>query len=437
MPLPTVIVGGGLAGMAAAVQFAEAGRPALLVEARASLGGRAGSFVDAVTGEIVDNCQHVTMGCCTALAAFCKTVGIDDLLRREPQLYFVDESGGISVVRNSILPAPLHQFPSFLRLRFLTLREKMRIAFAVARMKRQADLPKPTSIRDWLLAHRQSERTLDRYWGVVLVSALNETLDRIDYRYARQVFMEGFFASKHACTVSIPTVPLSEFYGPRIVDWLKSRNVAVRWNAAATRLEVEGDRVVGLTLRDGASLRTNQVILATSWQRVGDLLPQAWQTAPPFAALRQLEASPIIGIHLWFDRPVMDWPHLVVVGRTTQWLFRRPGIGNGECVQAVISAAGSLATLGRDAIQRRVLDEVHAIVPKSKSASLVHSRVIIEKSATYSIVPGVDALRPDNATPIRNLWLAGDYVKSGWPATMEGAVRSGNRAAQLALAAQR
>lgn len=433
-----VIVGGGLAGLAAASILAPRGLAVTLLEARPRLGGRASSFLDPTSGEWIDNCQHVTMRCCTNLDDFCRRVGIDSLLKREPVLYFQDEAGRVSSLSAARLPAPMHLAWSFLRLRFLSMPDKLRIAHGLVRLLREPSAPHGLSFREWLLAHRQTPRTISRYWELILTSALNETTDNIDYRYARQVFVIGFIANRESAVVEIPSVPLGEFYGRRLEEWLTDHGVEIRLNTAATKLQISDESVLAVEIRSGAPVAADHVILTVPFHRVRDLLPVSVAQLPEFAVLERMASSPITGVHLWFDRPVMENPHLVAVGRTVQWLFRRPWKGEnsenqGQYIQAVISASRQLAGLGKEEVLKIIRNDVGQLLPESKTANLLHHRVVTERAATFSIAPGIDQLRPAQQTSIKRLWLAGDYTQTGWPATMEGAVRSGYLAAGAIL----
>lgn len=430
-----LIVGGGLAGLAAASELATAGCRVTLVESRAKLGGRASSFVDPSTGEVVDNCQHVSMGCCTNLAHFCRRVGVGDLFQDHPRLYFQDEAGRVSVIRSSCLPAPFHLVPSFLRASFLTFGEKLRVAWAMAALMRRPRISTDLSFLDWLQAHKQTARTIERFWALVLVSALNETLDRVDYAHAHKVFVEGFLWNRQAFRVSIPSVPLGDLYGAKLEEWLGRNGVEVRKGATAKEVILDGDRVVGCRLRDASILRADATVLCVPFHRLLDLLPaRARELDSRLDLVGRMESSPITSVHFWFDRPVMDRPHVVALGRHVQWLFRRP-TGEGGYVQGVISASRDLAARGNEEIERLVLEDVRAMLPAAREAKLLHGRVVTERRATYSVTPGMEELRPTAQTKAPGLWLAGDYVQTGWPATMEGAVRSGYLAAEGILAA--
>lgn len=432
--LKILIVGGGLAGLAAASILAPAGCKVTLIEARAKLGGRTTSFQDQSSGEVVDNCQHVSMACCTNLADFCRRTGIDDLFDSHDTLFFQDEAGRVSRMKSSWLPAPLHLAPSFLSAGYLTVPEKYRVAWGMAALMRQQGCPESLSMLEWLRDHGQTDRTIARFWGVVLVSALNETLDRIDYSHARKVFLEAFLWNRDSFRVDIPRAPLGDLYGARLEKWLSVAGVDVRMGVAAEQIEMTNGLVTGCALRDGTSIQADATILAVPFHRVLGLLPdRAIEVDPDLKKVGELEASPITSVHLWYDRPVMDLPHLVAVGRTVQWLFRRPD-NEGGYVQGVISASRELALRGNEEIEKLVVADVEAMLPRAKAARLLHSRVVTERRATYSVLPGVDRLRPTTATQVEGLWLAGDYVQTGWPATMEGAVRSGYLAAEGVLA---
>jgi squalene-associated FAD-dependent desaturase len=440
-PPRVVIVGGGLAGLAAAVALRGAGVKLTLLESRPRLGGRASSFTDPVTGELVDNCQHVSMGCCTNLADFCRRVGTDNLFRRVPEILFLDPEGRLSRWKADRLWAPLHLTRSFLSSRFLTAAEKLRVAWGLARL-RFAAAGEARTFAEWLQAHGQTARTIDRFWATVLVSALNERLDRVDVGQARKVFLDGFLRNRGGYALEVPTVPLGELYGERLEAWLAGHSVEVRLRAGARRVVIDEERAVaGVEQRNGEVVPADFVVLAVPFDRVGDLVPEsARERISALALAKAMDSTPITGIHLWLDREVCPHQHVVVIGRTIQWVFnhtalqgRREPVGGGQYLQLVVSAAYDLVDKPKGEILEIALCDLRAMWPAARQARVERWWVVTEHGATFSVRPGIDAKRPRARTEIDGLFLAGDWTATGWPATMEGAVRSGYAAAEQLL----
>ncbi|OAI53865.1 hypothetical protein AYO47_00665 [Planctomyces sp. SCGC AG-212-M04] len=445
-----IIIGGGLAGLAAGAALAERGYGVTILESRPRLGGRASSFVDPATGETIDNCQHVAMGCCTNFQAFCRLVGIEDHFRTEDELHFVGPDGRQYAWRASALPAPLHLMPAFFRLGYLTLGQKITISQGLRALARRVGLP-GESFADWLKRHHQPPEVIERFWEVVLVSALSESMDRIDVHYARKVFVDGFLAHRDGWKVIVPRRPLDEIYGP-VQRWLEKRGANVRVSTGVERIEFEGDRATAVVLRNGERLPADEFVVAVPWDRVDGLLENGRQAG---ACPRvPTESAPISSVHLWFDRPITDLPHTVFIGKTCQWLFQREETLSGGtdilsvphrqnvCAadqtsfyyQIVVSASrGFLQMPTAEAIEH-VRRELASVWPVANEATLLRGRVVTEHKAVFSPLPGIDALRPPQQTPVPNLQLAGDWTQTGWPATMEGAVKSGFLAAENVLA---
>ncbi len=432
-----IVIGGGLAGLASAVGLAGRGFRVTVLESRARLGGRAGSFTDPTTGQMVDACQHVSMGCCTNLAHFLRVVGVAHLLSPQPKLYFVTPDGRTSVFKADPWPAPFHLGRALMSAHYLTPGDKLRVAYGLAAMLwARADADPP--LLPWLEAHRQNRRTIERFWGVVLTSALNETVDRVGLKYARKVFRDGFVRHRDGFTVHVPTVPLGRLYGDELRAWLTAHGVDLRENTGAKRLAVtpEGSRrVEHVELRDGSALTADWYVLAVPFDRVTDLLPEDLVAREPyFGGVKNLTPSPITSVHLWFDRPTMTRAHAVLIDCLGQWAFDRGEVAPGEFyLQVVVSAARDLKGLGRDEIQRRIVEELGRLFPAVGRAKLLRAKVVTEHTATFSAVPGVDRWRVPQGSPVANLAVAGDWTATGWPATMEGAVRSGYLAAEAIL----
>lgn len=444
MPPPprVAIVGGGLAGLAAAVALTGRDLNLTLYESRPRLGGRAGSFTDATTGELVDHCQHIALGCCVNVIAFLETIGRGDFLKPFDRIPMIGPDRRAGALKAGPLPAPLHLAGGLFRLPFLTWGDKLGIAYAVTRLALRPDFRPNEPFAAWLTRHRQSPHAIERFWEPILVSALNESLDRIDPGLARMVIVEGLMRNRYGYRPLIPRGPLGEVFGPSLEHWLTTRGVKIHLSTSVRRIELEDEpqAVAGLTLRDGRVVEADLVILALPFGRVAAVLPERGQRrlSTLIETLNSMEAAPITGIHLWFDRPVCPIEFAATPGRMIQWVFNHRKIGGGanagpEYLQLVVSASRGLKGMGRQAIIDRALAELTAIWPEVGQARLNAARVVTEHAATFSATPGLEKRRPFQRTPIDGLFLAGDWTATGWPATMEGAVRSGFLAAEEAL----
>jgi squalene-associated FAD-dependent desaturase len=437
------VVGGGLAGLAAGCALAGAGFRVRLFERRPYLGGRASSYQHPGTGEVVDNCQHVLLGCCTNLISFYKRIGAENKIRWFDDLTFVEPGGRRSEIRPSFLPAPFHTAPSFLRASSLSFGDKTAIARAMMALIRGVPPDDGRNFSAWLAEHRQTHGAIDRFWKVVLVSALNEDLDRMSVNYAAQVFRESFLKSAEAGRMGVPTVPLTELYD-LAGAYIRAHGGEVAMRNSVESFHPEGEAV---RLRVGGSTSDERFDFAVLAVPFNALLPMLPPGAPPQmrAMLSGFETSPITGIHLWFDREITDLPHAVLLDRTIQWMFHKSKLlaGRGEDAQGsylelVVSSSKSLVEMGRNEIIELALRELREFFPAAAQATLVKSAVIKEIHATFSVLPGADRLRPNAPTGWPSIFFAGDWTATGWPATMEGAVRSGFLAAEaLAEAAVR
>jgi squalene-associated FAD-dependent desaturase len=441
-----IIIGGGLAGLSSAVALAEAGCRVRLFESRPHLGGRATSYW-LPDGSHVDNCQHVTLGCCTNLDDFYRRVGAAEKIRYYNRLFFVDTRGRRGVIESSPLAPPFHLGPSFALFPSLTWADKYSIGRAMLAIVRSAGRPADAgglSMLEWLKKHGQTEGAITRFWQVVLVSALNEELVRTDAGYGVEVFWKGFLSTRRGFEVGIPSVPLAELYeGCR--DAITRRGGEVRTRAAIREIRVAGDAVAALRLNDGTELSADFFISAIPQDVLLELLPsEVVSREPAFSILRSVKASPITGVHFWYDRPVMSEPFLTLLDRTTQWIFNKsrlfsehapggPAEADGQYLQLVISASYSLLALSRQEIINLCSTELLDVLPATRAARLVKATVIKEAHATFSPRPGCDRWRPPQRTALKNFFLAGDWTATGWPATMEGAVRSGYLAAEALL----
>ena len=444
-PDHAVIVGGGLAGIAAAVRLAQRGFRITLIETRKRLGGRATSFTDPTTGQLIDNCQHVLMGCCTNLLDLYRRLGVAERMQWSRRLHFAgptqpnhDGRWRIDALEADDLPAPLHMTRSMMRFRTLSLGDKVAIGrglLAMTRLGRDGrQALADRSFLDWLTEHHQPRRAIERFWSVITISALNELPQQSAASYAMQVFQEGFLANRDAYVMGLPDVPLVQLYDPA-EQVIHDAGGRILLGAGARRFLFEEGRVSALELADGAKITADVFISAVPFDRLAKLVDVDMCKAD--TRLRRLDrfsVSPIIGIHLWFDRPVMDLPHLILMAGPLQWLFNKGMDDSGrQHLHGVISAAHELVDTPAEALIDMAVAQLGRVLAGAVDGRLIHGRVVKEKRATFSVRPGVDRLRPAARGGIANLYLAGDWCRTGWPATMEGAVRSGYLAAAACL----
>jgi len=435
------VIGAGLAGLSSGVALAEAGFRVKLLEQRPFLGGRASSY-SLPDGEQIDNCQHVTLGCCTNLDDFYGRVGALGKIARYGRLVFVDPAGRRAVMEASALPPPFHLAPSLAFYPSLSWAEKRGIAEAMLSIARRGGRNNDgdaagCSMLDWLRGHKQSEGAISRFWGVVLVSALNEELARTEARYGLDVFWKAFLSARSGYVVGIPRVPLGELYeGCRAT--IEQRGGEVLCRAAVRGFKENDGRITGVGMDGGRLHNADFYILAVPHEAAFKLMPEHMVASEPvLRQIRNLGASPITSVHFWFDRDVMAEPFVTLLDRTTQWIFNKSHLtgeaSQGRYLQSVISASYGLVERSRQEIVKLCLGELQEVLPESREARLLKATVVKEMAATFSPQPGAERWRPSQRTPLPNLFLAGDWTATGWPATMEGAVRSGYLAAEAIL----
>lgn len=444
------IIGGGLAGLAAAAALADHGVRAEVYEARRKLGGRATSWRDPESGRDVDFCQHVGMACCTNLVDFCRRLDLDRYFRRDGRLHFFTAEGRrYDLAATPWLPAPLHLLPSLLQSGYLSWRERFGVARAMVKLARSAaaDRPDSPTIGAWLAAQKQSPRAIELFWTPVLVSALGESLERASFQYARKVFVDGLMTNRDGYRIDVPTIPLSVIYGEHAVAKLRERGVRVHAGLPVRAVRATSDGRFELTLDDDVRRTFEQVIAAVPWRKAAELLGDFGALGEEVAAWRTIAGAPISGVHLWFDRPITELPHAVLIGTLSQWLFagatppeelggdESGAKKRGECYcQVVVSASYDLERLGKHEAVERIVGELRQAFPAAREAKLLRSKIVTEREAVFSARPGIDAVRPKQTTAVPGLFVAGDWTDTGWPATMEGAVRSGRLAAEGVLA---
>ncbi|HEV2399274.1 MAG TPA: hydroxysqualene dehydroxylase HpnE [Candidatus Sulfotelmatobacter sp.] len=457
---PTVaIAGGGLAGLAAACALSNVGFRVTLFEKRPFLGGRASSWEHPGTGEVVDNCQHVLFRVCTNLVEFYERIGVADQIRWFDQMNFIEPGGRISVMKSSFLPAPMHTAPSFLNFSFLSAADKLAITRALIPLTLTKQPDNGRSFREWLDRHGQTEHAISRFWHPILISALSEELDRISVPAAAQVVRESM-KSPEARHMGVPIIPLTDLYNAA-GDYIRAREGSLHFREPIAGFAADSSQVrvfrrngtdkngSDALLADFARSGNPEVrsgdafdylILALPFDALDSVLPKTPESTSIREKIARFENSPITGIHLWFDRQISDLDHAVLLDRTIQWMFHKSRLqpmraksenGNGgSYIELVVSSSKTLIDKSRSEIVDLALEEVREFFPAAREATLLKSTVIKEVNATYSPRPGIDAFRPTPVTPWPRVFLAGDWTATGWPATMEGAVRSGYLAAE-------
>ena len=433
------VIGGGLAGLAAAVRLADAGYRPIVIESRKMLGGRATSVVDPRNNETIDNCQHVLLGCCTNLIDLYDRLGVLDKVQWHRTLYWTRDHGEISVIKAGWLPAPFHLSRSFMRMKLFSARQRLHIARAMWRIIRMGPGGRHAwagrTFAEFLDSCGQPEVVVNQFWDVIITSACNVDVRRVGAAYALQVFQQGFLEHRWSYTMGLATVPLVNLYDTAAAV-LAAKGGTVMLGTSARSISFDGKRVTGVVTAH-SGIDAAAVVSAVPFDRLDKLVSATLRQADTrLRDLGRFEVSPILGVHLWFDRPVMELPHMVLVDAGVHWLFNKGTDADGrQHVHAVISAAGDWMALSEQQITDKVVADIHRALPGSAGIEPIQARCIKEKRATFAATPGADAFRPTAApAPARgpaidNLYLAGDWCDTGWPATMEGAVRSGYAAA--------
>jgi len=443
VPRTVAIVGGGVAGIAAAVRAADAGWKPILIETRTKLGGRATSFEDVRSGVELDNCQHVVMGCCTNILELYERLGVLGELDWHETLWFSRGNGGRDALSIApMLPAPLHYAPSFLRMRMFSFGEKLAIArafLAILRMGPRGRLRwQGRAFGEFLVTMRQPRRVVELFWDPVVVSACNLPSETCEAMHALKVFDEGMLAHRFAGAVGVSRVPLARLYdGAEAI--LRGASGELRLRTSARALAFDGSRVTGVVCDEGV-VAAQAVISAVPPDRLARLCSETLRGHDMrLARLEEIAFSPILGVHLAMRRRVLDVPNLALPGRAVHWLFAHDAprdLGFVQRIEAVVSAADGWIGLHEDELAAKVLAEIQWAIPGVTKEDVVWSRPVLEKRATFASSPGVDAIRPrvavhagDLKGGVANLFIAGEWTDTGWPSTMEGAARSGFAAA--------
>ena len=453
---PIAVIGGGLAGLSAAIDLVDAGQSVALFERRPYVGGKAYSFDDPKHDVTLDNGQHITMRCCTEFQSLLERIRCPDIVRYQDHLEVAvidpdstghhvsmisaDQPRTLTRLGLRLLPAPLHMVPSLITYEHLSVAEKARLALAFEPIRRMSDFERLAldrqSFGDWLQDHYQTQRVIERFWDLIILPTCNDRCADVSATQAIQVFQDGFSRDPRAADIGVFTRGLGEV-ADSALEYLRQRGARIELNASVSGLITTGSDVSGVLFRRDEHLDVAGVIVALPPHLAFNLIPAAWRRREPFWRLSQHEVSPIVNVHMQWDRAVMRRDFVASLDSDAQFIFNRSRIHGWQTppfwVSVSLSGAHDIVNLPQPEIIERVERAVRRALRRTSGANLLATRVVKEAEATFRPTPGINAHRVKPRTSIRNLALAGAWTATGWPATMESAVRSGRAAAQVIL----
>ena len=438
MPFDVLIIGGGFAGLAAGVALTEAGKRVCLLEQKPHLGGRARSFRDPTTGSVVDNGQHLFMGCYHSTIHFLTTLGTLDRLHFQLDLAvpFLDRDGRLSRLDCPDWAAPWHLLLGVLRSGSFSFGQKvevLRLGKDLRNAGRKSAPAADESVTTWLGRRGQSEGLQHNFWDLLCIAAMNEDPRIASAQLFERVLRLALFSSPADSRLGIARVGLSDCYTAAAAAYIKARGGCVQTGRGVKQLLIAEGVCRGVDLGSGEKIEGVPVIAAVPWHQLAAVLPgDLLRTEPFFAAALALRPAPIISINLWFDAPITDLEFVGLRGTTIQWLFDKSRIlsADDHYVSLVLSGAHEHVSRSKEELLAIALRELGEMLPAVRKVKLLHALVIKERYATFSPSPEAEPLRPPARTPIRGLFLAGDWTATGLPATIEGAVQSGYTAAR-------
>ena len=436
-----IVIGGGLAGLAAARSLAKDGYIVTLVEKRPFLGGRAFSFYDREVDCEVDNGQHLFMGAFSYYLELLRDFGtLDKTFLQDRLSAEVVLNGKRGVLSSTPILGPLHLLPSFVTYPHLGLRDKVLAAYGMLKIRRTnrrkhaGELDRQT-LYQWMKSNRQTERAIDNLWNLIILPTLNDDIRNVSADMGLMVLQEGLLRRPRDAALGYSTVGLTSLTGEPAERFLEEHGSTVTLGKGVKSLRIDDDKVTGVELTDGSTIHADAYVSALPFDVLLEVLPEEVASGPFFARVAGLTSSPIIGIHLWYDRPIMDPAFVGVLDSPVQWVFNKSKIQGsegspGQYVCVSISGAWDYMEMPKEELRTLFAAEMARLFPKARDAQIDRFLVVKQPQATFRSVPGVAALRPPQTTRIRNFFIAGEWTDTGWPSTMEGAVRSGVYAAE-------
>ena len=442
-------MGGGLAGIAAAKKLAESGCAVTLLEARSSLGGRVFSFQDRGSGRCLDNGQHVIVGACRQLLGFLEDIGARQFwhLQNRLDVAVYDGAGRLGRLYGAPAPAPFYLLPAFIGYPHLGWADKInavRGLLSIMRAKRDDPALEDSTFYDWLRMRGQSERTVNNLWNVLIEGTLNDNLREVSAAMGIMIVQDGLLAGSRTANVGYPTTSLHEALGDPARSCLEKLGVTVAAGHAVRCINTGPENLVrSVSVANMGEVCADVYVSAVPFWVLPGIVSGPLASSDALADLARLRASPIVNVHLRYDRPVMDGDFCYFLGSPLQWVFnstRISGAGAPEgqqCLSVSISAAWDQIDTERSRLAREIASEIERAFPKARDAMLLDAAVVKQRNATFRCVPGANRRRPGPATESPNLFLAGEWTDTGWPSTMESAVISGYNAAEAILSRER
>lgn len=430
-----LIIGGGFAGLSAGVELVSRGHHVTLIERRGHLGGRAYSFRDPLSGSVMDNGQHILMGCYTAALDFLEKIGTKDKIafQRNLSVDFASPGRGEIGFRALPLPNPIHLLSGFFLFRGLSLRDKWS-ALKLGRKFQNFEALDNKSVPQWLESLGQSERIQERFWNPLVFAALNDRPEISSSAIFAAVLKEAMFSGRKAARIGIPTVGLSDLYTEASRDFIERKGGQFIIKSRVVRLHFQGREFQEAELEGGRRISAETLLVTVPFTALRKILPDSMLYEDPFfIPLGHLQTSPIVAINLWFDREITDRPFVGFWGTRVHWLFNKGRYfkDGPPYLSLVISGAREELKMPASELIDTAIRELISIYPKAAQAKLIRSMVLKEPEATLSPVVGSSKLRLPQKTPYRNFFLAGDWTDTGLPATIESAVRSAKKAVEF------
>jgi squalene synthase HpnD len=433
-PKKVVVLGAGYAGLAAATELILRGHDVTLIEGRALLGGRAHSFVDARSGLVLDNGQHILMGCYHETLGLLRRLGVTDRLYSPPRIEvpFAGEKGRSLLAATA--PDPLHLLSALLGYGELSARDKIAAIGLALRLRVGANALANETAEAWLRRWRQTPNLIRALWEPLCIAALNEPVATASARLFATVIRRSFLGGAADSSILLSRVGLSELFAPEVKTLLGMCGGAVRLQTPVTSLGFAGTRLQEIRLADGTALQPEAVVSALPWHVLRGLLPADTKLAQ---ACAKIGDAPIVSLHLWLDRPILREPFIGLLDSPVHWVFSRDHIHGpnadgrpGHVITAVVSGARDLVDKTSAELEELTLRELARFLPEAREVKVLHRMVYKARSATFAATPDTEPLRPEATTEWSNFWLAGDWTNTGLPATIEGAILSGTRAAR-------